>query len=316
MDRWHHRGAGTGRRDLPEESPRAQSNFRCSPGKSPSPTSLGDSLPKPNAIQINGKPSDKVWIAVASDPWFTVNPTEVTGSGSIQVEIDPSKLAPGEYSGFANVSAKDASVPPASVRIRLQVTPEPPPPASPSAPQVEEVQATTKAKSRDRRRLEGLEREEGGDRRHGTCTDWQSGEYSAAGNTVTPPPGATGAQGPTGPVAVPPDPAVDCHAPDYGGLPGGNLRWAGSLGPGESVTITRRNTIAAGPGGRVTGDNLPGCDVTVRATGGVQIAEPPVPGNRFGHVVVKNSSSRRSAVSPSTGQSSRPSKPPSELARI
>ena len=110
-------------------------------------------------------------------------------------------------------------------------------------------------------------------------------------NPVTPTPGATGAQGPTGPVIAPHDPAVDCHAQDYGGLPGGNLRWAGSLVPGESVTITRRNTIAAGPGGRVTGDKLPGCDVSVRATGGVQIAEPPVPGNRFGHVVLRNPTS-------------------------
>jgi len=84
---------------------------------------------------------------------------------------------------------------------------------------------------------------------------------------------------------------VDCHAVDYGGLRNGNLRWAGSLGPGESVTITRRNTVAAGPGGRVTGDKLPGCDVGLKVTGGVQVTESPLPGNRFGHVVLKNPTS-------------------------
>ena len=67
------------------------------------------------------------------------------------------------------------------------------------------------------------------------------------------------------------------------------FRYAGTLGPGESITITRTNKVAAGPAGRVTGDRLPGCDVSLKVIGGgVQIAEPPLPANRFGHIVLKN----------------------------
>jgi hypothetical protein len=265
--------------------------FRVQPREITFAYQLGGPLPKPNAIQIDGTPSDKVWIVAASDPWFTVNPTEVTGGGSIRVEIDPSHLAPGEYSGFANVSAKEASLPPASVRIRLQVTPKPPPPPAPS-PKEEEVQVPPKIKSSGPEKGPKVSKE----KKQATGATapvpiGNSGNTQPTGNPVTIPQGTTGAQEPAGPVTAPPEPAVDCHAPDYGGLPGGNLRWAGSLGPGESVTITRRNTIAAGPGGRVTGDKLPGCDVSVRATGGVQIAEPPVPGNRFGHIILKNPTS-------------------------
>ena len=54
--------------------------FRVQPREISFAYQVGGSLPKPNAIQINGKPSDKVWIVSASDPWFTVNPTEVTGT--------------------------------------------------------------------------------------------------------------------------------------------------------------------------------------------------------------------------------------------
>jgi hypothetical protein len=92
---------------------------------------------------------------------------------------------------------------------------------------------------------------------------------------------------------IPTDPAVDCKDPTGGGLPNGTFRWAnGVLGPGESITITRRNKVYGG-GGRVTGSALPGCDVSLKVmdAGGLQIVEPPQPSNQFGRITVKNGGS-------------------------
>jgi hypothetical protein len=89
---------------------------------------------------------------------------------------------------------------------------------------------------------------------------------------------------------IPTDPAVDCHAADWGGIPAGTFRWAnGVLGPGDSITITRRNKVYGG-GGRVTGERLPGCDVSLKVmdAGGLQIIETPQQGNQFGRITVKN----------------------------
>ncbi len=85
----------------------------------------GGTVPKAGILEVKGKPTTQVWTVSATDPWFTVRPAELTGSGSIQVEVDPTRLAPGVYSGVATVAAKDASVSPASIRIRMRVIPEP-----------------------------------------------------------------------------------------------------------------------------------------------------------------------------------------------
>jgi Sulfatase-modifying factor enzyme 1 len=85
----------------------------------------GGALPKPGAIAVRGKPADGVCTVATSDPWFTVSPAQLTGDGSIKVEVNPANLVPGEYSGFATVSAKDAPLSPASVRVHMRVTEEP-----------------------------------------------------------------------------------------------------------------------------------------------------------------------------------------------
>jgi hypothetical protein len=238
----------------------------------------GGAAPKALTLEVKGTPADKVWTSAASDPWFTVRPEELKGSGTIQVAVDPSRLTPGEYSGFATIAAKDSSVSPAAVRIRMRVT-APDEPAPKPAVTENSGKKTVEVPVKNPKIVP---------------------EVKTPAGPVTTPPNPAGAGNPAGqnpgqvvtPVP-PPDPPVDCKAGDYGYLFNGAISWAGSLAPGETVTITRRNTVSSGPAGRIRGEHLPGCDVNATVvTGGVQIAEPPLAANRFGHVVVKNNSAQ------------------------
>jgi hypothetical protein len=94
------------------------------------------------------------------------------------------------------------------------------------------------------------------------------------------------------PQPPPPEPTVDCHALNYGGLLNSTVQWKGLLQPGQLLTIDRHNMVVAGPQGNVTGTRLPGCDVTVTSiTKGIEITELPTTGNGFGSVTLKNATS-------------------------
>jgi formylglycine-generating enzyme required for sulfatase activity len=77
--------------------------------------------PEPGIVEVAGEPADTVWTASASDSWFTVTPAQRIGDGAIRVRVDAARLAPGEYSGKATVSAKNGTVLPARVQIHLSV---------------------------------------------------------------------------------------------------------------------------------------------------------------------------------------------------
>ena len=288
----------------------------------------GGSVPSAKSLQLAGKPSGETWLAAGSDSWIKV-PSERIGDGSISVQVDPQKLAAGEYSGVVTVSAKRASVTPVSARIRLTVLPEgtPPPPSTElqiqplvllfpyrrggTVPPAQALQLTGKPagetwvvavsdpwiKAPSERAGDGsisvlVDPQKGslGPGEHsGTVTVWSkrnpgtrvqvSIRLSILAEVTTPP---------TLPI-------VDCHSADYHGVNNGEVRWTGSLGPGQAVTVDRNNAVVAGPAGatqnKATGGAIPGCDVSVKTiTPGIQITEFPTAANRFGTVTMTNTS--------------------------
>jgi serine/threonine-protein kinase len=237
----------------------------------------GGPLPKPANIDVMGKPAGAVWTVTASDAWFTVSPPQITGDGSFRVEANPAGKGALEYSGFATVRAKDGSGAPASVRIRLVVT-EPPPQVTQVEPTQKPPEKTSEKKAVDSKKQPKTVAE--------VKNTPASGPTNPPANTQ---PATTTQPVVQQPPPVPQDPPVNCHAADYPGIAAGTVNWTGTLGAGESVTITRRNTVAAGPQGKVGGSHLPGCDVNVKVVrGNVQISESPQEANRFGQVIVKN----------------------------
>jgi hypothetical protein len=88
----------------------------------------------------------------------------------------------------------------------------------------------------------------------------------------------------------PPPPVVDCHAPTYTGLHYGTLRWQnGILEPNAALVIGGPEENLSG--GRLGGQRLPGCDVTVTAaTPGLSIEELPSRADGFRRAKVRNTS--------------------------
>ena len=86
----------------------------------------------------------------------------------------------------------------------------------------------------------------------------------------------------------PPPPVIDCHAPTYTGLHYGTLRWQNGVLDPDAVLVI------GGPdqnlmGGRLGGQRLPGCDVTVTpATAGISIEDLPSRADGFRRVKVRN----------------------------
>jgi hypothetical protein len=234
----------------------------------------GGPMPKAGILEVKGKPATQVWNVAATDPWFTVKPAELTGNGPVQVEVDPTRLTAGVYSGFATVSAKDASVSPASIRIQMRVLPEPIPP---SETKKEEPPPNPTKKS-------GVEGKKPEEKKQDVSVlpppppkkAEEKKPEEKKPEVVTPPP-------------PPLEPAVDCKAADYGGLTSDTIDWTGTLAGGESITILRRNKTLGGSTTRIKGSALPGCDVTVNVVrGGVKIIEGPTVPNQFGRVIVTN----------------------------
>jgi hypothetical protein len=105
----------------------------------------------------------------------------------------------------------------------------------------------------------------------------------------TPPavaPDAAVQQRPPQPANVP-EPRPALQADDYNGPLRGEVRWAGSLEPGATLTIQAGKATS----GNLTGD-LPRVPSTVEAdTSGVSVVEKPSAANQWDRVVLKNSSS-------------------------
>ena len=199
--------------------------------------------------------------------------------------VDPKTLKPGVYSGVATVSTKDSSASPVSVRVRLTVNAAPP-----------DLGATEPKSLPEVKRPEAPPKKEEAKK-----------VTERAGKTVEAPPPVPEVKRVPEPVAVAPppnpephkepmEPAVDCHASDYGGLSHGAFRWAGVLKPQETVTIDRHNKVSSGPAGRVTGDHLPGCEVSIDVKpAGFTCKDactwsvtPPDARNHFGAITIKN----------------------------
>jgi serine/threonine-protein kinase len=286
----------------------------------------GGTIPPAKSLQLAGKPADETWLIAGSASWIKV-PSGRIGDGSIAVEVDPQKLKPGEYTGVVTVSSKRNLVTPVTANIRLTVSPEgTPPPPPPSELQIQPLvlsfsyQRGGQAPTPKSLQLTGkpagetwviaasdawikAPSEKIGDGPLSILVDPQKGSLGPGehSGTVT----VSSRRNPATRVqvsvrltiqdATPPAlPSVDCHSADYHGVNNGEVRWPGTLMPGQAVTIDRNNAVVAGPAGatqKATGGSIPGCDVSVNAiTTGIQITEFPTAANRFGTVTMTNTS--------------------------
>ena len=241
----------------------------------------GGALPEAKQFQVRASEPVKLTIE-ASDPWFKVTPGERTGNGPVSVQVNPEKLNAGEYSGVVMVSATDRSINPSAVRIRLSVQP----PRQKPAEKAETAEKKPAEKTESVEKKLNLQKQE----KKSEKTFSAVGDPGKKSPTETPVPVVN--EPPKDlPVATPEpalEPAVDCRASDYVGLVRGSFKWAGVLGPQQSLTIDRHSRVTSGQGGRVTGEHLPGCDVTVTAHGGITVAVPPSAANHFGSITIKN----------------------------
>lgn len=93
------------------------------------------SNPAPQAIQVAGNGANIPWTAsvVSSGTWLQINPTTGTTPGTINVNVLPSGLSAGTYTGTISVSSASASNSPQNVTVTLNVT-------TPAVPQISSFQ--------------------------------------------------------------------------------------------------------------------------------------------------------------------------------
>jgi hypothetical protein len=224
----------------------------------------GASTPASRTLSLKRSGPSKQWTSSATDEWLTAVPQNGTTPASIAVSVDPSKLGPGSYSGLLMFASEDQK---ASLRVKVTIEREPekkPVETTATRPEVKTQQPGTKTK-----RVEQVVE--------------TKPEIPPQPDPVITRPA----------VEEPPKVApaiVDCHAANYHGLHKGTLRWInGTLEPNGILTFGGQSETIAG--GRVTGNLLPGCDVTVTSeTGGVEVISKPARETGFQRIRIQNKS--------------------------
>jgi serine/threonine-protein kinase len=233
-------------------------------------SSLAGKESEPKIVTIRSAKPAK-WAVSAENEWLVASPSSGNTPGSATVSVNSASLAPGPYTGLLVVSLEDQPVKPKTVKVSLTVQEAPKPPVDlkpPVEPKPPVEHPTTKQTT--------------------STPNGKKQTATTAGPVVSPPPE------PNPPPPPPPaqefPPAVDCHGPNYGGLPSGRLTWTGELPPSGTLVFGRDRHVLSGPAGILKGDPLPGCDVNVGVPAGLAIEEPPNRANHFSMVKVRNTS--------------------------
>ncbi len=201
--------------------------------------------------------SGGAWSLTKSDDWLLAQRMPDEQGPDVAVSVAPERLGPGNYSGTVTISGDGATQ---YVHVSLVVQ-EPPKPVEtataepPKVPPAEPPQSKTGSGSKQEAKSE--------------------------------PPA------PPKPVAPPADPPVTDQAVDCSkrfGVYHGGLLWNGDLPPGGYVLLGRTLKSVAGAPGIWTGQELPGCEVTItKGTSAAGIAvEPPSAANNFSRLRVRN----------------------------
>jgi hypothetical protein len=230
----------------------------------------GASTPASRTVSLKSLGKNKEWTSSSTDEWLSAGPQNGITPASITVSVNPATLSAGSHSGLLIFASDDQK---ASLRVKVTVE------QKPETKPVEITEARPEVKTQQPSKTQQ------------PVNKGKSTEHAAA---TKPDPGGQ----PDPVVARPaveepakPTPAVvDCHAPSYHGLHKGTLRWVnGSLESNAILAFGGQiETIA---GGRVTGNLLPGCDVTVTSdTSGIEIVGKPARETGFQRIRIQNKS--------------------------
>ncbi len=231
---------------------------------------VGASTPASRTVSLKSLGKNKEWTSSSTDEWLSAGPQNGITPASITVSVNPATLSAGSHSGLLIFASDDQK---ASLRVKVTVE------QKPETKPVEITEARPEVKTQQPSKTQQ------------PVNKGKSTEHAAA---TKPDPGGQ----PDPVVARPaveepakPTPAVvDCHAPSYHGLHKGTLRWVnGSLESNAILAFGGQiETIA---GGRVTGNLLPGCDVTVTSdTSGIEIVGKPARETGFQRIRIQNKS--------------------------
>jgi serine/threonine protein kinase len=219
-------------------------------------------------IVLKGESKSEAWSSSTSNDWLSATPQHGTTPASIIVSVNPAHLDPGSH--FAQLifagRAQDSKTT-VSVSVIVERKHEEKKVETGEAPAAGKQQITTKP-TQAKTKLRPEQK----------AADEPLNTFIAP---APPPP----AEKPKPVPAI-----VDCHAATYRGLHDGALSWVnGSLDPNGVVALRERGEILAG--GRVSGQPLPGCDVTVSLdTNEVEIVEKPSLENGFRLIKLRNKS--------------------------
>jgi serine/threonine protein kinase len=220
----------------------------------------------PQTVSLTTKGGLESWSASSTDAWLSANPNSGATPAAIKVFVNPADLDPGSHSALLAFSGNDASLS-AKLKVRVivqqpaKIEPKRTESSPPKSPSPTTANLPNKPSEPEVKQIEQI-------------------EAAPSPSLPTPAP------------ALPPAPAiVDCHAPTYHSLREGRLIWAnGAVEPNGTLVLGETGKIVAG--GKVTGTNFPGCDISLTVDlGEVEIAEAPAPANGFRSVKLRNKSS-------------------------
>jgi eukaryotic-like serine/threonine-protein kinase len=219
-------------------------------------------------IQLNGGIASEAWSSSATDAWLSAAPQSGTTPASIVVSVDPAHLNPGSHTGTLAFTGRDT---PSKRNLSVKVIIDRPQ----QQPEQKKVE-TTQGPLVGAKKTTAVKTTQPDIKTHM--------EQPITEPVVTP-------------IVTPPIekpkllPIVDCHTTNYHGPSiGGTLKWlGGSLDPNGLLVLG--DSLGNVAGGRVTGQALPGCDVSVSIdTSELELVEKPSQQNNFRQVKVRNKS--------------------------
>ena len=101
--------------------------YTVSPGSLTFSATSGSGVSTEQSITLSGTLQGIPFTASANAPWIRVNPASGTMPNRVQVSVDPTTLAAGNYSGSVRISAPGANPPTVDVAVSLSLTSAQPP---------------------------------------------------------------------------------------------------------------------------------------------------------------------------------------------